>query len=126
MGNIGVPELIFIFVLALLVFGPRRLPELGRTLGKALAEFRKHSTDLRMTFEQEMRELERQAQEAESKAREALNPATEPAAPPERLVGSGSLDPQQEPAATPSSAASELAADEPPREKPADGESKPA
>ena len=46
-GSIGGPELLFIFVIALLIFGPRKLSELGRTLGKGVAEFRKAATDLR-------------------------------------------------------------------------------
>lgn len=72
MGPIGVPEMIFIFVLALLIFGPRKLPELGRALGKALGEFRRASTDLRRTVEDEMYEMERQAKELERDAREAV------------------------------------------------------
>jgi len=52
MGSIGVPELIIIFVVALIVFGPKKLPELGKSLGKGLAEFRKASNELRSTFEQ--------------------------------------------------------------------------
>ena len=124
MGNIGVPELIFIFILALLVFGPRKLPELGRTLGKALAEFRRHSTELRVAFDEEMRDLDRQSREAESKAREALGPAADPLAPPEGAVGAGSIDPQQ--GAAPSSTAPPPTAETPPQEKPADGEPKPA
>ena len=51
MGNIGFPELIVIFVVALLVFGPRRLPELGRSLGRGLAEFRRASSDLKNSIE---------------------------------------------------------------------------
>ena len=47
MFNLGVPELIFILVLALLIFGPKRLPEIGRTLGKGMAEFRKASNELK-------------------------------------------------------------------------------
>ena len=43
MGPLGIPELIFIFALALLIFGPRKLPELGRTFGKSMAEFRRTS-----------------------------------------------------------------------------------
>lgn len=54
MGNIGFPELIVIFVVALLVFGPRRLPELGRSLGKGLAEFRRASSDLKNSIEREI------------------------------------------------------------------------
>jgi TatA/E family protein of Tat protein translocase len=54
-GSIGMPELIIIFVIALIIFGPRKLPELGRTLGKSLSEFRKASNDLRNTLEEEIR-----------------------------------------------------------------------
>jgi TatA/E family protein of Tat protein translocase len=71
-GPIGVPEMIFIFVLALLIFGPRKLPELGRNLGKALAEFRRTSNELRATVEDEMRNLEREARETERKALEPM------------------------------------------------------
>ncbi|MBE3132069.1 MAG: twin-arginine translocase TatA/TatE family subunit, partial [Acidobacteria bacterium] len=51
-GSIGMPELIIIFVIALIIFGPRKLPELGRTLGKSLSEFRRASNDLRNTLEE--------------------------------------------------------------------------
>ena len=54
-GSIGMPELIIIFVIALIIFGPRKLPELGRSLGKSLAEFKKASTELRNTLEEEIR-----------------------------------------------------------------------
>jgi sec-independent protein translocase protein TatA len=54
-GSIGMPELIIIFVIALIIFGPRKLPELGRTLGKSLSEFRRASNDLRNTLEEEIR-----------------------------------------------------------------------
>lgn len=53
LGSLGIPEVLFIFVIALLVFGPRRLPEIGRTLGKALGEFRRATTDLKRTFDAE-------------------------------------------------------------------------
>ncbi len=74
MGPIGVPEMIFIFVLALLVFGPRKLPELGRSLGKALTEFRRASADLRNVVEEEMREMERQTAEVKRQAEQAIMP----------------------------------------------------
>ena len=54
-GNIGMGELIIIFTIALLIFGPRKLPELGRSLGKSLAEFKKASNELRNTLEEEIR-----------------------------------------------------------------------
>lgn len=55
MGPLGVPELIIIFVVALLVFGPRKLPELGKSLGRGLSEFRRASNELRNTLEEEVR-----------------------------------------------------------------------
>jgi sec-independent protein translocase protein TatA len=73
-GPLGVPELIFIFVLALLIFGPRKLPELGRTLGRAMTEFRRASNELRTAVEDEMRELERQGQELKKTAEAAILP----------------------------------------------------
>jgi sec-independent protein translocase protein TatA len=64
-GSIGMPELIIIFVIALIVFGPRKLPELGRSLGKSLAEFKKASNELRSTLEEEIHlEEQRSALEA--------------------------------------------------------------
>jgi len=53
-GSIGMPELIVIFVIALIIFGPRKLPELGRTLGKSIQEFKKASNELRSTIEEEI------------------------------------------------------------------------
>lgn len=60
MPPIGVTELLFILLLALLLFGPKKLPELGRSLGRGLAEFRRASTDLRATIEDEITALERE------------------------------------------------------------------
>src|SRR6202167_6327803 len=59
MGTLGVPEMMVIFLLALVLFGPKKLPKLGRTLGKALTEFRRASSDLKSSFEREMQTLER-------------------------------------------------------------------
>lgn len=59
MGSLGTQEMILIFMLALLVFGPKKLPELGRTVAKAMGEFRRASSELRSTFEREMNSLER-------------------------------------------------------------------
>ena len=53
-GSLGLPELLMIFIVALIVFGPRKLPEIGKTLGKALGEFKKASEDLKNTIEREV------------------------------------------------------------------------
>jgi sec-independent protein translocase protein TatA len=55
MGSIGMPEMLVILVIALIIFGPRKLPELGKSLGKSLAEFKRASNDLRSTLEEEIR-----------------------------------------------------------------------
>jgi len=62
MGPLGIPETIFIFVLALLMFGPKKLPELGKTLGKAMGEFKRASSELKETFEREMQTIERETE----------------------------------------------------------------
>jgi TatA/E family protein of Tat protein translocase len=67
-GSIGMPELIIIFVIALIIFGPRKLPELGRSLGKSLAEFKRASNELKSTLEEEIRLEEQQQQRADTKA----------------------------------------------------------
>jgi TatA/E family protein of Tat protein translocase len=54
MGNLGMPELLMIMVLALLLFGPKKLPEIGKQVGKALGEFKRASNDLKRTIEDEM------------------------------------------------------------------------
>src|ERR1700730_16545998 len=78
LGSIGMPELIIIFVIALIIFGPRKLPELGRSLGKSLAEFKRASNELRSTLEEEIR-LE--DQKTEQKAKVEPPKATEPPTP---------------------------------------------
>jgi sec-independent protein translocase protein TatB len=79
----SIPHMIVLFVVVLVVFGPHKLPELARGLGKLMAEFRKASTDFKLAFEEEMRNVERQAREAERKkqaeAAEASAAATETA-----------------------------------------------
>jgi sec-independent protein translocase protein TatA len=70
-GSIGMPELIIIFVIALIIFGPRKLPELGRSLGKSLAEFKRASNELKSTLEEEIR-IEEQQQRAAETAKPAI------------------------------------------------------
>lgn len=84
-GSLGLPEIIFILVLALLIFGPRKLPEIGKTLGRALGEFRRATTDLKRTFDDELSSEEFRnpmAKPAPSKpvAREITAPETPTAA----------------------------------------------
>ena len=62
-GSIGMPELIIILVIALIIFGPRKLPELGKSLGRSINEFKKASTDLQNTLEQEIK-IEEQKEKA--------------------------------------------------------------
>ena len=61
MFGLGIPELIVIFVIALVVFGPKKLPELGKSIGRAMAEFKKASEDFQDSVRAEMREVEREA-----------------------------------------------------------------
>ncbi|MGA2001689.1 MAG: TatA/E family twin arginine-targeting protein translocase [Terriglobales bacterium] len=56
--NLGLPEMIFIFLLALIIFGPRKLPEIGRQIGKAMGEFKKASNEFKSQIEGEIRNLE--------------------------------------------------------------------
>jgi TatA/E family protein of Tat protein translocase len=60
MGPLGWQETVFIFFVALLLFGPKKLPELGRTIGKAMTEFRRASGELKATFDREIKTLEQE------------------------------------------------------------------
>ena len=84
-GSIGMPELIIIMVIALIIFGPRKLPELGKSLGRSLNEFKKASTDLQNTLEQEIK-IEEQKEAADK-----FKKADDHAAPPHTVTpGPGS------------------------------------
>ena len=54
MWNLGFPEIVIIFIVALVIFGPRKLPELGRSLGRGLSEFKRASNELKRTWEDEV------------------------------------------------------------------------
>ena len=64
---LSMTHMVVLFIVVLVVFGPHKLPELARGLGKLMAEFRKASTDFKSAFGQEMRDIERQALQAERK-----------------------------------------------------------
>ena len=80
-GSVGLPELIIIFTIALIIFGPRKLPELGKSLGRSLAEFKRASNELKNTLEEEIRLDEQRT------AQEAAKPKDEPTATPTEPVG---------------------------------------
>jgi TatA/E family protein of Tat protein translocase len=84
---LSIPHMIVVFIVVLVVFGPQKLPELARGLGKLMAEFRKASTDFKSAFEEEMRDMERQALQAERK-RAAETVAASAAAEPSPPAGS--------------------------------------
>ena len=73
MGPLGWQETVFIFVLALLIFGPKKLPELGKNLAKGLAEFRRASNELKSTFDREMKALERENESLSTSLKEVTN-----------------------------------------------------
>ena len=87
---LSIPHMIVVFVIVLVVFGPQKLPELARGLGKLMAEFRKASTDFKSAFENEMRDLERQAAEVERKKRELMAAAATQLQPATLATPSGS------------------------------------
>jgi sec-independent protein translocase protein TatA len=84
-GSFGFPELMLIFVVALLVFGPRKLPEIGRTLGKALGEFRKATDDLKNTIEREVQVEEQKQLLAQIRPASEVVSRTEPVVPVEAV-----------------------------------------
>jgi TatA/E family protein of Tat protein translocase len=73
------PELIIILVIALIIFGPRKLPELGRSLGKSIGEFKKASNELRSTLEEEIRVEEQRERQSQTAAAAPPSAAPPPA-----------------------------------------------
>jgi TatA/E family protein of Tat protein translocase len=73
-GPIGMPELLIIMVIALIVFGPRKLPELGRSLGRSLGEFKRASNELRSTLDEEIRIEEQRSADRQRPTEPAATP----------------------------------------------------
>jgi sec-independent protein translocase protein TatA len=97
-GSIGFPELILIFIIALLLFGPRKLPEIGRSVGRALGEFRRASNDLKRTIEEEVATEDLRQVGRDVRAAATLPPPSEPqppsaAPPPVDEAGAASPEP---------------------------------
>lgn len=76
-GTLGGPELFLILVIALIVFGPRKLPEIGKNLGRMMGEFRKASTDFQRTIEEEVEAVNRATEPPRVEPPPALPPAVE-------------------------------------------------
>lgn len=91
MGPIGMPELVIILVIALIIFGPRKLPELGRSLGRSIGEFRRASNELKNTLEDEIRLEEQREQRARMEAEQKS--AVAAAAPPAPTTGDAGASP---------------------------------
>jgi sec-independent protein translocase protein TatB len=132
---LSIPHLVVIFLIALIVLGPEKLPQVARVLGKAMADFRRITTDFRVQIEDEMREMERHTRLQQMTAAQASPygptdpellgavPVTPAQAPPPPAAFTGAPEPT-----TPesSSAAPVTLATENVPEKPADGHSQPA
>jgi sec-independent protein translocase protein TatA len=76
MGPIGVPEMVVIFIIALVLFGPKELPKLGKTVGKALTEFRRARDELKTTFDREMAQIERETASVREEVKKQVDEAT--------------------------------------------------
>ena len=87
MGPIGMPEMVVIAVIALIIFGPRKLPELGKSLGKSIAEFKRASNELKNTLEDEIRTEE--LQDARKSAQIPPGTSMAPAPAPRLRVNAG-------------------------------------
>ena len=106
---LSVPHLVIIFLVALIVLGPDKLPQMARTLGKAMADFRRITTDFRVQVEDEMREMERQ-----TRIKQMNEESIRTAEASTQLLGA---TPAEEPQPVPATAVTS--------EKPANGESQP-
>ena len=97
MFGIGIPELVIILIVALLVVGPAKLPELARSMGKALGEFRRLADDVKETIEQEMAQEPEKEEETQKRAFQEEEQKTEEAAGPiGPILGDGHLVAEEE------------------------------
>jgi len=101
-GSIGLPELIMIFVVALLLFGPRKLPEIGRSIGKAMGEFRRASNDLKRSLEEEvaaeeLRDVGREVRSAAAAVSQPFAPTDSAATPPDEVPAPPAAGPPDQP-----------------------------
>lgn len=125
LGSIGAPEFIFILLIALLIFGPRKLPEIGRTLGKGLGEFRRATNELKRTLDAEMIEEElrksdprRILKEDSAKKPASIQPPASPAADPATATsnsGAAAANGEHLPSSEAAASAGESVATEPPK-----------
>lgn len=111
---LSVPHLIIVFLVALIVFGPEKLPELARTFGRVMAEFKRATGDLKAGFEEHMRDLERETRQGDMRVHQAQSNTILPPAPP-------AVEPPPKPAADPTST-TEPAFSETTSEKPRNGD----
>lgn len=109
---LSVPHLVIIFLVALIVFGPEKLPELARNFGKVMAEFKRATGDLKAGFEEQMRELDRETRVNEIRSRQAQ---------PSNAILPPAVQPLPESASEPASSTIEPAFSETVSEKPGNG-----
>ncbi len=99
--NLGFPEMIFLFFLALIIFGPKKMPEIGRQIGKAMNEFKKASNEFKAQIESEINQIdvENRYQSSSNDIHRIDNPnqILPPAEPPEGTLAKGSVEPEQAP-----------------------------
>ena len=108
MGSLGMPEILVILIIALIVFGPRKLPELGKTLGKSLAQFRRASEDFKRQWEDEVI-MEKQRIEAPAPY-EHTGYSEPDQTPSDEIQSSAPDEPSQTPAASEAAAATQTEA----------------
>jgi sec-independent protein translocase protein TatB len=121
---LSIPHLVVIFLIALIVLGPEKLPQVARVLGKAMADFRRITTDFRVQIEDEMREMERHTRLQQTNPSTPSPAFTPPYTPSDAELLGATLTPTATPAEAPPPATTPAPATVP--EKPADGDPHPA